>query len=424
MDDALTDAIQRGDLAAVRDHLAALPREARWRGEGSAVAGALIRFGGPGLAHLFYRDGEILPDGPWGDVDPVRWAAEHGASDLLSSLLLRASVPEATRRTALDAARAWLDVDPEAELRRRSGFTDADHVTVRREHLTTDEYEPRVLRIRLTTADGRWTEVLVAHRAAVTVLEESLDLSVSPDELLARARWSADPESYDWSAARHALMTRFPPAEVFRWAAERLADPDVLVRRFTAELLHFGTVDGETPDAPYAGEACAVLRERMAAEPDTETLCAVLGAYAGYRETGAILFEFLPFATDERAQVRARVAHDLLNGHGGAADDPPPEILAAMTRLARDPDPDVRAVATATLGYSPIDVPALRELFAAQLAGDDHEVEILAATGLALRHDAAALARLGELSEADGYESRAWWAFDSVQRMLARPDRR
>lgn len=85
-----------------------------------------------------------------------------------------------------------------------------------RDHLTADEHSGRVLRIRLTSADGRRVEVLAAHRAAVTALEETLDLPVSRDELLARALWPADPESYDWNASLFGVMWRFPAEETFR----------------------------------------------------------------------------------------------------------------------------------------------------------------------------------------------------------------
>ncbi|MFG1867277.1 hypothetical protein [Micromonospora arborensis] len=418
MEQAVVEAVRNGDLAAVRRHLNALPVEAQWQDEGRAVAGEMVRWGGPGLTQLLYADGEAVPSGPWGDVDPVVWAAEHGASGLLKNLLSRHPVPEATLRGALDAARAWLDVDPEAELRRRSGAGD-DDVTVARDHLAADEYSPRALRIRLTAADGGRAEVLAAHRAVVTTLEQWLDLPVSRDELLARALWSADRESYDWWTSRHAVMTWFPAEETFRWAAGRLADPEVLVRGFAVELLHFSTLDGAAFDAPYAADALVVLRDRMAAETDTETLCDVLGAYAGFSETGAILHEFLPFVLDHRPQVRSRAAEGLLNGIGGPADDPPRHVLEALLSLARDPDPTVRAVATAQFMYRVIDVPALREVLVALMGGDDREVRVYAASGLALRGDAHALAELRRMSEEDGHDSLAWCQLDSVERMLA-----
>lgn len=418
MEQALIDAIRDGDLAAVRRCLSALPVEAQWQDEGRAAAGEVVRSGGPGLAQLLYAGGELVPSGPWGDVDPVVWAAEHGVIELLENLLLRYPAPEATLRVALNSARAWLDVDPEAELRRRSGMADDNAVTVARDHLAVNDFA-RVLRIRLTSADGRRAEVLAAHRAVVTALEKKLDLPVSRDELLARALWPADPESYDWNASLFGVMWRFPAEETFRWAAVRLADPDVAVRRFTAELLHMYTVAEEAQDAPYATDALAVLRERMVAETDTETLCDVLGAYGGFSEIDAILYEFLPFVADHRSQVRSRVAGYLLNGTGGLADDPPHRFLEALLSLASDPDPTVRAAATASLMYRVIDTPALRKLLVTQMNGDDRQVQINAATGLALRGDAHALAELRRMSDEDGYESPAWYQFDSVEHMLA-----
>ncbi|MFI7215768.1 hypothetical protein [Micromonospora maritima] len=420
MERSVIDAVRDGDLLAVRRHLSTLPRAAQWQDDGRAVAAEVVRRGGPGLAQLLYEHGEVVPAGPWGEVDPVIWAAEHGASELVRHLLARYPVPEATLRDALDVARAWLDVDPETELRRRSGATDDEAVTVTRDHVAAGEHAPRALRIRLTRADGRRAEVLAEHRAVVTVVEERLGLPVSRDELLARALWSADPESCDWQTSRHAVMTRFPPEETFRWAAGRLDDPEVPVRLFTAELLHLSTIDGESPDAPYAADALAALRRRTAAEPDTATLCHVMGAYAGFREIGAVLDEFLPFVRDPRPEVRTRVAADLLNGVGGPADDPPPHILDAMRGLARDPDPTVRRVATAHLVHSAIDAPTLRELFAGLMGDDDRETQVYGATGLALRGDAPAVAELRRMADEDGYESFAWWQWDAVERMLGR----
>ncbi|MFI7069012.1 hypothetical protein [Micromonospora sediminicola] len=420
MERAVIDAVRNGDLVAVRRHLSTLPRAAQWEDAGRAVAAEVVRRGGPGFAQLLYEHGEVVPSGPWGEVDPVVWAAETGASELLRHLLDRYPAPEATLRGALDAARAWLGVDPEAELRRRWGASDDEAVMVTRDQVTVGEYSPRALRIRLIPADGRWVEVLAAHRAVVTVVEERLGLPVSRDELLARALWSADPESCDWQTSRHAVTTRFPPEETFRWAAGRLDDPEVAVRLFTAELLHHCTIDGESPETPYAADALEALWRRTAAETDTATLCHVLDAYAGFREIGAVLDEFLPFVRDPRPEVRTRVAADLLNGVGGPADDPPPHVLDAMLGLARDPDPTVRRVATAHLVHSAVDTPALRELFADLIGGNDRETQVYGATGLALRGDARALAELRRMGDEDGDESFAWGQWDSVERMLGR----
>ncbi len=63
--------------------------------------------------------------------------------------------------------------------------------------------------------------------------------------------------------------------------------------------------------------------------------------------------------------------------------------------------------------------PALRELLAAQLDGDDREARIHAATGLALRGDAHALAQLRRMSDEDGHESLAWNQSDHIEQVLA-----
>jgi hypothetical protein len=407
------DAIRDGDLEAVRRHLDTMPWDERCEDGGRAVGAEVLRHGGPGFAELLYEHGPV-PSGPWDDIDPVVWAADHGACQLLQGLLFRRPLPEATLRRALDAARAWLDADPETELRRRAGVSTDEAVTIELDHVTVDDLLPRAPRIRLTAPGGRKGEVLLAHRAAVTILEAKLGLPVSRDELLARALWPADPESQDWSNARDEMRRRFSMEENVRWAISRLTDPDVAVRRFTAELMHYLILDGDGPDEPYAPAALTALHARLAAEPDAETLSDVIAAYAGFRQVGEVLYALLPFAGDPRPDVRSRVAHELLNG----AADPPPHVLGALIDLAHDSDPTVRLVATAELVHEPIDTPALREALAAHLGGDDRRLQIDAATGLAMRGDPEALIQLRRLSSEDGYESHAWYQLDDVERRL------
>ncbi|WP_203688377.1 HEAT repeat domain-containing protein [Catellatospora coxensis] len=419
MDQVLIDAIRAGDLATVRSRLSAMPQHDLWQDAGRVVAGEVVRSGGPGFAQLLYEGGEIVPSGPWAGTDPVLWAAEHGASELLEHLLSRYPAPEQTLSRALDAARTWLDVDPEAELRRRFVTADDGAVSVLRDHVCTGEYSPRALRIRLVAADGRRAEVLVGHRAVVTVLEQALGRAVSREDLLSRALWSADPESCDWSASRQALM-RLPAEKTARWAVGHLDDQGVAARRFVAELLHYSTFAGEIADEPYAAVVLEALRSRMAAESDTEALCSVLGAYAGFSEIGAIMHEFLPFVTDHRPEVRGRVACELLNGVGGPADDPPQPILDTLLVLACDPDPEVRAAATSNFLRPGIDTPALREVLNVRMRDDERQMRVNAATCLAIRGDENALALLRGMGDEDGYLSHAWVQLDYAERALSR----
>lgn len=409
----VVDAIRQGDVEAVRRYLHELPHEALWGDEGRALAVEVVRSGGPGLAQQLYGYGEALPSGPWDGLDPLVWAADHGASALVRGLIGRN--PETGLRAALDAARAWLGADPEAELRRRTGPADGDAFTVTRDLVVIDEHEPRARRIRVTTAAGRWAEVLTEHRAVVTILEPHLELPVSRDELLARALWSVDPGSCDWSESQRAIRARFEREGTIRWAAARLADDDTSVRRFTSELLLVAAYEEEA----VAGVR-AVLRTRTAAEPDTETLCNVIGAFAGASDAHAVLDELLPFASDPRPEVRRRVAIDLFDH----ADHRTDLFLATTLRLARDPDPTVRKAATAGLVHSSVDAPALRELFAAQLDDADREVRIDAATGLARRGDANAVAHLRRMSDEDGPDSYAWIRCDWVRRTTGHGDGR
>jgi hypothetical protein len=411
------DAIRDGDVEEARRFLTVISSGDRWEADIRAFGAAVLRHGGPGPAEILFQDA-VLPSGLWEDVDPVVWAADHGTCGFLDNLLHRDSVDETRLRRALEAARLWLDAAPGLELRRRVGIRVGEPVVIERGWVVIDDLNPRTPWLRLCAHDGRRAEVLLAHRGVVTTLEMTLGLPVSADELLARALWSADPESPDWSNARRALKQRFSMADNVRWSIDRLGNPRVAVRRFTAELLHHLTLDGDGPDEPYAPEALTALHDRITVEPEPLVLDSLMGAYAGFRQIGDILFELLPFAGHPHPDVRTRVAMELLNGGGGPADDPPPHVLGAVLGLARDPSAQVRVAATAELVYSRIDTPELRDGFAALLAGADRRVRIQAATGLAMRGDTDALMQLRDLSAEDGYESQAWYDLDMVERML------
>jgi hypothetical protein len=409
----MIDAIRTGDFEAIRRHLDTMPAAEQSDAGDRAIGVEVLRHGGPTLAEQLYQDGST-PSWPWGDIDPVVWAADHGASQLLEGVLFRNAVPHETLRQALAAARAWLDIDPETELRRRAGVGPDEAVTIERDRLILHDLLPQAQRIRLSAPDGRTSEVLLSHRSAITMLEVRLGLPITRDELLARALWSADLESPDWASAGREMRRRFSMEENVRWAIGRLADPDVGVRRFAAELMHYLILDGDGPDEPYAPAALAALHARIVVEPDSAAMDDLIGAYAGFRQVGEVLYELLPFAGDPRPDVRSRVASTLVNG----ADDPPPHVLGALLQLARDPDPTVGLVATAELVHGSLDTPALREVLATHLAGGNRRLRIEAAIGLAMRGDPAALAELRVLSSADGEGSHAQYGLEDVVRLL------
>jgi hypothetical protein len=414
VDPTIIDAIRTGDFEAIRRHLDTMPADEQSDAGDRAIGVEVLRHGSPTLAEQLYQDGST-PSWPWGDIDPVVWAADHGACELLDGVVFRNAVPHATLRQALAAARAWLDIDPENELRRRAGVGPDEPVTIERDRLILHDLLPQAPRIRLSTPDGRTSEVLLAHRSAITTLEARLGLPITRDELLARALWSADLESADWSSAGREMRRRFSMEENVRWAIGRLNDPDVAVRRFVAELMHYLILDGDGPDEPYAPAALAALHARLEVEPDAAAMDDLIGAYAGFRQICDVLYELLPFAVDPRPEVRSRVASSLLNGGDG---DPPPDVLGVLLDLARDPDPTVRLVATAELVHGSLDTPALREVLATHLAGDNRRLRTEAAIGLAMRGDPEALAELRALSSADGEGSHARYQLDDVERFL------
>ncbi|BCY08588.1 hypothetical protein [Actinoplanes sp. L3-i22] len=334
----------------------------------------------------------------------IEKAADDGNLDLLRDLIDADPPPPDVLLRAMATARAWFGRDPATELRERLGAPDA---TVETGVLTFEDYLPTVRWVRVVAPDGRRVEVRLAHRAIVTFLERAIGLRVPPDELLERALWSGDPESQDWSQADLTIRRRVPIEESAQWAIGRLGDPEPLVRRFAAGLLHLMSFDIEGEE--YVG----ALRDRLGVESDGATLSSVIGAYSGFLDD-RVLPELIPFARDPRVDVRCRVAGELMTD----SDGQPAEMLAAQFDLTRDEDPTVRRVALAALIHGPVDVPVIRELLAVHLAGDDRQLRIEAAFGLARRGDGPALAELRRLAQEDGDESSTWHSYWGVLNIL------
>jgi hypothetical protein len=187
------------------------------------------------------------------------------------------------------------------------------------------------------------------------------------------------------------------------------------VRRFTAQVMHHLTTEDDRTVRPAS---MAALQARVAEEADAETTSDLIRAYAGFQQIGHILYELLPFAGDPRPDVRCRVAAELLDGVGGAADDLPPPVLGALLDLARDPDPTVRLVATATLAHGPIDTPAPRDVLAAHLAGDDRFPTNRGGGRVRPSGRRSGLVELRRLSDEDGHESHTGFQLDYVERLL------
>ncbi|MFF5083298.1 HEAT repeat domain-containing protein [Actinoplanes sp. NPDC000266] len=210
---------------------------------------------------------------------------------------------------------------------------------------------------------------------------------MTEDMWLARA---LDGEA-EWGEAVREVAER----EAFGWAVARLADPDMLVRRFAAGVVEELSFDPK----PSPAEAIAALTERLDAEGDGCALASVVIAYTQYHHPHARP-ELKKLAGHRDPRVRAAVA----DGVGE------PETLLA---LAGDPDGDVRATALAWLFRLYDFAPAIAAAFAAHRDDDNLDARIPSLAGLARAGDDTALAELLEL--AGGRDDvPAYWRYDEV----------
>lgn len=301
---------------------------------------------------------------PWdGGVDPVTWAAEHGAYWVLKALLSRSQDPlsaDSPHRRALRTAQDAIG-------------SEAD------------------------TADAR-TEPLPAHRAIITDLEAVLGIRRSPDELLARAMVHADPHHDDWFASLFQLGYR-ADQETFDWARKVAEDTSSLSRRRfgleTVNFLGFGLDIDKDDEPPFTREAAEFLRPLLDTEQDPYALATVIAAFTSYCSTGEAR-AILVHADHPDPKVRRTVTlHLSIKTAVGTAEHQ--EVLGALIRLAADPVPENRATALYELTSAPVDTPELRAVMAAQLADPHLDVKIEAAAGLALRGDERGLAVLDEI---------------------------
>ncbi|MFI6155624.1 HEAT repeat domain-containing protein [Kitasatospora sp. NPDC051170] len=387
--DLLLDAVPDGELDGAPD--IELDGE-----DGSTLLHAAAHAGLPELVWALVTHGADITH-PWPDgTDPVTWAAEHGAYEILYSLLAPSprSGPDTYRR-ALAIAQAHIDAG-----------TDAGDAA-------TGPNPP-------------------AHLAIVTDLEARLGVHRTPDELLARALVHALPEHDDWFASVLQLTVR-GGQETFDWALATASDPaSPDHRRFGLDVINtlsFGldddTIDNDSQDddeePPYTAEALAFLRPLLHpdhGEQDPHALRTAIAAFAAYCRPDE-LPAVLPHAGHPAPAVRRSVAMAFVT----TAAVPHPEVLPTLTRLAADPDPEVRDTAFHALTGHPADSPELREALAAAL--DDTRPDVCpdarleAAAALALRGDDRGRAVLDEIRSAlTSPRSRTASRLDEIDRLL------
>ncbi|KKK04949.1 HEAT repeat domain-containing protein [Micromonospora sp. HK10] len=427
MDAQLLRLVQAGDVKSADALLRAVPTDVLAGDEGSSLLRAAMVAGYTDVVESLL-DAGVDPNRAWTDgADPVSWAADHGASRILQELLSsnlvpwRKQLPEDAARKALQIARPWLDVDPVLELRRRLGVVQEESVVVECERIPVTDWGLHTTRIRVTAADGRHAEVQTSHRAIVTYLEGRLGVPACPDELLARARFYADPLSCDWAESQTVLANQRDPEETFRWAANLVAHPSVDTRRFVTDVLHRLSFD----ERPFKTQALEVLRPRLRAEEDPIALDNVIGAFASYTGRGD-LTDLLPHARHPNPEIRRRVAGELSAAIGelpqtAPRPDPPlipfatpPDVVGTLIELASDVDDRTRANALLTLAESGIDTQEVRDLMVARLTDEYQDARVEAAVGLALRDDPQGVDALRQMGARARYDThvgqRLYWA--------------
>ncbi|WP_392668781.1 HEAT repeat domain-containing protein [Streptomyces sp. LN785] len=408
---ALTEAVASGDDRAVFDLLGAVPAGVLAGEDGSTLLAAAAFAGHHEVVRHLVEAGAD-PGRVWTDgIDPVSWAADRGACEVLQALLRGSREPwhpDSPEHRALRAAQAWIGTDPEDELRRRLGATEDEPVVVAHEAVP-GEYGPVATRIRMTGSDGRTAVVETAHRGIVTHVEARLGVRTSQEELTARALFHGQPGHCDWNESLFQLSRR-ADEKAFGWAVSLVQDPSVDRRRFGTDLLHSMSFD----ERPFGRRAAEALRPLLRAERDPHTLDAAIAAFAGYCEGPEELRAVLVHANHSEPRVRGRVAMEL----GGAAAADYPDVLAALAALTTDSEGPVRAAALRTLADCPADTADLRAVMTSRLTDTDTESVLEAAAGLALREDARGEQALERLAADTEPDSPAGSRIDCVRRLL------
>ncbi|MBB4742326.1 hypothetical protein BJY16_005785 [Actinoplanes octamycinicus] len=345
---------------------------------------------------------ELLANG-WSDsarndTELMLWAADYGAYQVILGRL-----DQHTTKPMLRIARAWVGLDPVAELKRRLGDPAAE---VERQMVSVD-FHGNAECVRVTSADRRWRQVQTAHLAIVTYIEELLGIGAPLDELLARALRDGDPDSVNWTQAWHAATNRHDTVATTRWAMGVLLDPDTRTRWFAAEVLHALAVG----PAPCRDEVLALLRTRLAAESNADVLTRLITAFAEYHDLG-LLPEIVAHAEHPHPVVRRQVAEELCSAlMTSASVREGADLLAA---LAGDRDGRVRASAIRVLCTHAFDHPVTAQVITASRDDPDPQVRPEVLSALARGGDAAACAELARLAdEAEPGSQLAMRAYDA-----------
>ncbi|MFF5146185.1 hypothetical protein ACFY6U_41830 [Streptomyces sp. NPDC013157] len=400
--DRLVAAVRRGDAEQVRELLDAgadpdtddgstgLPVLCRAiSADDQPVAEALVQGGADPLRRL--------PDG----TTPLLRAMEDGSPGLTRAVLPEVALyPGPPREELLGHARRLAGLDPEAELRRRTGLPGPVGRTRRLDDIGC-RYE-RLTLGGLTLGDG--------HAAFLTALEAKLRLRTPFAELLARALTRPDRDHAVWTASVLALGARLDDET---WAeATRLGrDPDPLLRLFAVDVMLSTIIEDAQRREPALQDRALAFRPWAEREPDTDVLAVLLNGltWTSGPETEAIGLAYL---THPDPLIRGWVP-SLLDRDEGVLR---PEGLAAVLALARDPDPEVREGTCFWLWHYQGPEPEIGDLLVELTHDERQPTRAYAVAALALRDDPRCVAaehRIGPLEPGMAPDTlpltAVWW---------------
>ncbi|MEU0394176.1 HEAT repeat domain-containing protein [Streptomyces sp. NPDC006208] len=393
-DTELIAAVRRGDADAVRALL-----------EEGADADALDADGLPVLCTAVaayddpvaeaLMDGGADPDRPLPDgTTPLLRAVDLGSPAIFSTVLghePRLRLPEAARERLLTLARTWYATGAAEELRRRTGATGpAERVRVQ-----DDEYH----HVDQVTLGG--LTVRAGHGAVLTSLEWAFRVLPPVEELVARGLKYADEDHVDWWSAKWILSQRRSKETWLAVTAFR-HHPDPAHRRFVLDFLRIRSLTGASDRNSYDKEESRLFAAWAAEETDVDVLAKVLDAFVGYEHPGMQSIG-LGYVGHPDPRVRREVPA-LLTTWGNPYPPPTPPARAALLRLARDPDSEVRAGAGYWLGTCHDLTLEVHQTLIALTRDPDPEVRTRTAGALAASPDrtsAAADALVALLDEED-----------------------
>ncbi|MFI0937453.1 HEAT repeat domain-containing protein [Streptomyces sp. NPDC021020] len=418
---ALVAAVRARDVDAAQKLLiaGAEPNARDGDGDGWTVLGLAAAQADTEMCHLLVSSGARLDLRCPGGRTPVMVAADGGALGAWWALCAGSpdlSLRDDLGRDAGDLARAWLGVDPAAELLRRLGAADGESAEITRE-AAPDEGVGHFETVRVTTPLGT-ASVQTGHAAILSELEEKQGIRVPYAELADRAL-ALGPDHACHFLVAITLTNRMDDETLALAAGELEASPDPARRRFAAEvLLLYGMPvlpdkEGETAERLDAA-ATEVLCRRVGVEEDPRVLAEIVNG-VGLHYAVRALPDLVRHAGHPDRDVRLRVAGAL---HGLAEPDDT-EALGALTALTQDMDREVREVAARSLSDVQADTPAIRASLARLMADSDPDVAVEGARGLGLRDDPRADIPLVRsfLGRDEDSSPECHRAYDAIRRM-------